>query len=121
MTLRCRAYQHKFMERERAKRGHTAPAQITAINVEADPRQTRLGRGEWDWHAGGGTGDQQFKYDDPVGEHGSISVDLKQNAGGWRLTVSDQGRGLPDNFDIDQRKSFGMQVVKALCGVSTRR
>jgi len=34
-------------------------------------------------------------------------------AGGWRLTVSDQGRGLPDNFDIDQSKGFGMQVVKA--------
>jgi two-component sensor histidine kinase len=29
------------------------------------------------------------------------------------LEVSDEGQGLPPNFDIDQSKGFGMKVVKA--------
>ena len=37
-------------------------------------------------------------------------VDFKQTSSGWRLEVS---RGLPERFDIDQSKGFGMQVVKA--------
>lgn len=32
---------------------------------------------------------------------------------GWRLEVSDEGRGLPAGFDIDHSTGFGMQVVKA--------
>ena len=49
-----------------------------------------------------------FKYAYPVGEHGTSP--FLQNAGGWSLKVSDQGRGLPENC---RQKGFGMQVVKA--------
>ena len=92
---------------------HTAPAQITAIDLEADavklPSDTASGIGLLVAELV----TNSFKYAYPVGAHGSISVYLKRNADGWRLKVSDQGRGLPDNFDIDQSKGFGMQVVKA--------
>ena len=40
-------------------------------------------------------------------------MDFEQTTSGWRLEVSDEGRGLPEGFDIDQSKGFGMQVVKA--------
>jgi two-component sensor histidine kinase len=40
-------------------------------------------------------------------------VDFEQTVSGWRLDVSDDGRGLPEGFDIDQSKGFGMQVAKA--------
>ena len=92
---------------------HTAPAQITAIDLDADavklPSDTASGIGLLVAELV----TNSFKYAYPVGAHGSISVYLKRNADGWRLKVSDQGRGLPDNFDIDQSKGFGMQVVKA--------
>jgi len=54
-----------------------------------------------------------FKYAYAAGERGNVSVDFKRAPGGWRLEVSDEGRGLPEGFDIDQSKGFGMQVVKA--------
>ena len=54
-----------------------------------------------------------FKYAYAPGQPGPVNVSFKTNAGGLALVVSDQGRGLPAGFDIDQSKGFGMQVVKA--------
>jgi two-component sensor histidine kinase len=92
---------------------HTAPAQIDAINVTADSIKVRS-------DVASGIGllvaelvTNAFKYAYPVGAHGSVSVHFTQTSKGWRLKVSDQGRGLPKGFDIDQSKGFGMQVVKA--------
>jgi two-component sensor histidine kinase len=92
---------------------HTAPAQIAAINLTADAARLRS-----DMASGMGLlvaelVTNSFKYAYPAGEHGNVAVDFKQTSGGWRLQVSDEGRGLPEGFDIDQGKGFGMQVVKA--------
>jgi two-component sensor histidine kinase len=92
---------------------HTAPAQIAAINVTAEPTRLRS-------DVASGLGllvaelvTNSFKYAYAAGERGNVSVDFKRAPGGWRLEVSDEGRGLPEGFDIDQSKGFGMQVVKA--------
>jgi two-component sensor histidine kinase len=92
---------------------HTAPAQIDAINVTSDAVKLRS-----DMASGIGLlvaelVTNSFKYAYPLGEHGSVSVHFAQTSNGWRLKVSDKGRGLPLGFDIDQSKGFGMQVVKA--------
>jgi two-component sensor histidine kinase len=92
---------------------HTAPAQITAINVDAE--NTRVPS---DVASGLGLlvaelATNSFKYAYAPGQPGPVNVSFKTNAGGWALVVSDQGRGLPAGFDIDQSKGFGMQVVKA--------
>ena len=92
---------------------HTAPSQIAAINVTADNAMLRS-------DVASGLGllvaelvTNSFKYAYAVGERGTVAVDFKQTADGWRLEVSDEGQGLPPNFDIDQSKGFGMKVVKA--------
>ena len=60
-----------------------------------------------------GIGKISFKYAYAAGETGNIAVDFKQASDGWCLQVSDEGRGLPEGFDIDRSKGFGLQVVKA--------
>jgi two-component sensor histidine kinase len=92
---------------------HTAPAQITAIKLTADAARLPS-----DMASGIGLlvaelVTNSFKYAYPAGEHGNVAVDFKQTSSGWHLQVSDEGRGLPEGFDIDQGKGFGMQVVKA--------
>ncbi|MGA2292050.1 sensor histidine kinase [Bradyrhizobium sp.] len=92
---------------------HTAPAQITAIDVTAESTKLRS-----DIASGMGMlvaelVANSFKYAYPPGHPGSVAVDFRRTSGGWRLEVSDEGRGLPEGFDIDQSKGFGMQVVKA--------
>ena len=92
---------------------HTAPSQISAINVTADNAMLRS-------DVASGLGllvaelvTNSFKYAYAAGERGTVAVDFKQTADGWRLEVSDEGQGLPPDFDIDQSKGFGMTVVKA--------
>lgn len=92
---------------------HTAPAQITAINVSAENAKLRS-----DVASGLGLlvaelATNSFKYAYSPGERGPVDVSFKTTANGWTLEVSDQGRGLPPGFDVDQSKGFGMQVVKA--------
>jgi two-component sensor histidine kinase len=92
---------------------HTAPAQITAIKLTADAARLPS-----DMASGIGLlvaelVTNSFKYAYPAGEHGNVAVDFRQTSSGWHLQVSDEGRGLPEGFDIDQGKGFGMQVVKA--------
>ena len=92
---------------------HNAPAQIIAINVTAENAKLRS-----DLASGMGLliaelVTNSFKYAYPVGQRGSVAVDFRQSPDGWLLEVSDQGRGLPEGFDIDQSTGFGMTVVKA--------
>ena len=91
----------------------TAPAQIDAINLTAEPIvvPTDLASGLGLLVAELVT--NSFKYAYQAGEHGPVAVGFRAFGNGWRLEVSDEGRGLPENFDIDQSKGFGMQVVKA--------
>jgi two-component sensor histidine kinase len=91
----------------------TAPAQIGAINVTAETTKFRS-------DVASGLGllvaelvTNSFKYAYAIGQRGDVAVDFKQADSGWRLEVSDEGRGLPEGFDIEQSKGFGMQVVKA--------
>jgi len=91
----------------------TAPPQITALNVAAESATLRS-------DVASGLGllvaelvTNSFKYAYPAGEHGAVSVEFKITPSGWQLVVSDEGRGLPADFDVDGSTGFGMQVVKA--------
>jgi two-component sensor histidine kinase len=54
-----------------------------------------------------------FKYAFPDG-NGQISIAIKQNENEYVLALSDNGCGLPDDFDIDEIDSFGMRIMKLL-------
>jgi two-component sensor histidine kinase len=92
---------------------HTAPAEITAIHVSAESTRLRSDTASGIGMLVAELVANSFKYAYPPGNLGSVAVDFKRTSGGWRLEVSDEGRGLPEGFDIDQSKGFGMQVVKA--------
>ena len=51
----------------------------------------------------------------PGGNHGSIWVRLARGDGELaRISVGDEGVGLPSDFESDKKVGFGMRVVKAL-------
>ncbi|MDO9411575.1 MAG: histidine kinase dimerization/phosphoacceptor domain -containing protein [Pseudolabrys sp.] len=90
----------------------TAPAEITSIDVAAEPVMLRS-----DTVSGIGLlvaelVTNSFKYAYPAGQRGKVSVAFSGSPQRWRLEVSDQGQGLPESFDIDLPKGFGMQAVK---------
>ena len=102
-----------FLKRLCESLKHTAPAQIAAIEVTAETAMLRS-------DVASGLGllvaelvTNSFKYAYAAGERGIVAVDFKHASGGWRLEVSDAGRGLPKGFDVDKSEGFGMQVVKA--------
>jgi len=45
---------------------------------------------------------------------GCINVSLVQKDGQGSLRVADTGRGLPENFDLSQTSSFGLQLIQTL-------
>lgn len=51
-----------------------------------------------------------FKYD----EEGEINLSLDKNGDFYCLTIRDDGAGLPDDVDIDNPGSLGLQLVTAL-------
>ncbi|MBF9251870.1 hypothetical protein I2I11_01040 [Pontibacter sp. 172403-2] len=56
-----------------------------------------------------------LKYAFPVGQKGLLHIQLKHNNNGhYTLTVSDNGRGLPEGFALRQKQSFGLQLVASL-------
>ena len=55
-----------------------------------------------------------IKYAYP-GSRGPIEVTAVMRSGGLHVSISDQGVGMPDNFDIDlPRASMGIRVIKGL-------
>jgi two-component sensor histidine kinase len=52
-----------------------------------------------------------LKHAYPEGEPGPIHVSLKRVRDGIELRVSDEGRGLPEDFQIGQSDSLGMKVI----------
>lgn len=51
----------------------------------------------------------------PDGGKGHIRVDLYEDDDGrFKLTVADNGIGLPEDFDFQNAESLGLQLVKAL-------
>jgi two-component sensor histidine kinase len=102
-----------FLKRLCESLKQTAPPQITALNVAAESATLRS-------DVASGLGllvaelvTNSFKYAYPAGESGAVSVEFKVTLAGWQLVVSDEGRGLPADFDVDGSTGFGMQVVKA--------
>jgi PAS domain S-box-containing protein len=57
------------------------------------------------------------KYAFPNQEDGELRVTLKSelsNGGNFKLTIKDNGIGLPDSFSIDNQTSMGMFIIKLL-------
>jgi two-component sensor histidine kinase len=56
-----------------------------------------------------------FKYAFPWSENDGITVRLSATEAGWiTLFIADNGRGLPDGFDLLQVDTFGMQLIAGL-------
>jgi two-component sensor histidine kinase len=48
------------------------------------------------------------------GQSGTIRVDLSSEGTAHVLTVEDNGRGLPENFSLENARSMGLRIVKSL-------
>jgi PAS domain S-box-containing protein len=57
-----------------------------------------------------------FKYAFPNGRHGEVHIELRylKNMHMFKLTVTDNGIGLPEDFDFKNTESFGMSVMRNL-------
>jgi PAS domain S-box-containing protein len=56
-----------------------------------------------------------LKHGFPGGRHGTVRVELvKESSGKLRLSVEDDGLGLPAGFDIHQTRSLGLHLVGTL-------
>ena len=55
-----------------------------------------------------------FKHAFPNGRHGAIDVQVKRENGGVSVAVSDNGAGLPPDFQIPGKRSLGLKVVQTL-------
>lgn len=49
-----------------------------------------------------------------VGQHGRLEIRLTQEGPQVTVTVSDNGRGLPPDFDISRTRGLGLQIVRTL-------
>ena len=47
-------------------------------------------------------------------DSGLIEVIVEKNQGNITLAIQDNGKGLPDKFDLDSQKGFGLMLVKIL-------
>lgn len=55
-----------------------------------------------------------YKYAFPNGEDGIITIHFEEGATDYHLRLSDTGKGLPLDFNIDNLDSFGMETIKLL-------
>lgn len=55
-----------------------------------------------------------YKYAFPNDEMGVITISFKEDEEQYYLSLSDTGRGLPPNFNIDALDTFGMETIKLL-------
>jgi two-component sensor histidine kinase/HPt (histidine-containing phosphotransfer) domain-containing protein len=55
-----------------------------------------------------------FKYAFPEGREGEVEVSLLPCESGLRLTVEDNGIGLPEGFEIGETRSLGLRIVQIL-------
>jgi two-component sensor histidine kinase len=55
-----------------------------------------------------------FKYAFTGGRTGRLVVDFLRKEGTIVLSVSDDGVGLPDDFDLSSPKGFGMRIINLM-------
>ncbi|MFH1936429.1 MAG: sensor histidine kinase, partial [Bacteroidota bacterium] len=55
-----------------------------------------------------------IKYAFPGNQEGTIKVRLNRMEKRISLTISDNGKGLPKGFKVDDQKTFGMFIVRLL-------
>jgi PAS domain S-box-containing protein len=56
-----------------------------------------------------------LKYAFSEKEKGEIEIKVKNKGKSLYLSVADNGKGLPDNFKIEETPSLGLQLVSSLC------
>ncbi|PHS63956.1 MAG: hypothetical protein COB12_08840 [Flavobacterium sp.] len=55
-----------------------------------------------------------YKYAFPDDKEGIIAIDFHSDTENYHLNISDNGIGLPDDFDINTLSSFGIDTIKLL-------
>ncbi|WP_298509071.1 histidine kinase dimerization/phosphoacceptor domain -containing protein [uncultured Kordia sp.] len=55
-----------------------------------------------------------FKYAFNDNENGTININLTSDSSNYHLTLHDNGKGLPQDFDIKDLDSFGMEIIQLL-------
>jgi len=55
-----------------------------------------------------------LKYAFPDGRKGKLWIDLEPSQGNMKLTVGDDGIGIPEDFDFETSQSLGLQLVNLL-------
>jgi len=55
-----------------------------------------------------------LKHAFPNNEAGKVNISLKEEGEQVQLIISDNGKGLPDNFDIKNTNSLGLELVDSL-------
>ena len=55
-----------------------------------------------------------YKYAFPNGEKGTIFIHLKETPVAYHLHLADDGQGLPEDLDLENLNSFGMETIKLL-------
>ncbi len=55
-----------------------------------------------------------MKYAFTGGDSDLIQITLKESQGNVTLVIQDNGNGLPEDFDLDTQKGFGLMLVKML-------
>ena len=92
----------------------TAPANITSIDTHLERASIRSDQASTIGLIVAELLANSFKHAYPGDARGPVSVGFFSDRQHWRLTVSDQGIGLPDGFDPKVGQSVGMRVVTAL-------
>ena len=93
---------------------HTAPANITAIDVASDHAMMKSALASTTGLIVAELVTNSFKYAYPMGQSGAVEVSFQQTGQGWSLQVADSGVGLPEGFDATKGRGVGMRVVNAL-------
>ncbi|AGC76238.1 sensory transduction histidine kinase [Nonlabens dokdonensis DSW-6] len=55
-----------------------------------------------------------FKYGFETEEKGLVKIKVQEDKTSYQLYLSDNGKGLPEGFDIEQLESFGLRIIKLL-------
>ena len=105
-----------FLDRLCDSLKETAPACIEAINTHLDHASIRSDEASTLGLITAELLANSFKHAYPNGSRGALSVTFSNADPHWRLTVRDEGVGLPDTFDTSKGAGVGMKVITALVG-----